>query len=309
MSDFYPILAQYNPEVTDAQIGFYILLGIVILLLVSLFFVLPMFFIYKKAGKPAWAAIVPFYNLYVYGQITGRNPLLIALFPFALGLLSLVPIVNFATTFLGFAYSAILAYDLAIVFGQSQGLGIANIFFQSIINFYLAFSGNAQYQGPLFGADKRIMLESPWIDPALGVQAVNPYAAHTYAANGHFDPNMAQTYQPPAYNPQAAPGTPGAPVVSQPGQPGMPAPAGVPGAPDAPGVGGQPVDAPGQWAPADAPAAPPAAPPSAPSESTVATQAADWGPAPEAFDTPYTPGQSQEGPAEGGQTENPFDAK
>ncbi len=87
--------------------------------------------IFTKAGKPGWAAIVPFYNLYVQFQIAGMNGWMF--------LLLLVPIVNIVV--------AIMLYvNLAKAFGKSGGFAVGLIFLNFIFMLILAF-GSAEYVG------------------------------------------------------------------------------------------------------------------------------------------------------------------
>lgn len=304
MDNLVPLLAQTSEELTPGQAFGIVAIMLTILILGFLFYIIPMFFIYKKAGKPAWAAIVPFYNLYIHAQIIGRNPVIVMLLPVGLFILSFIPFVNLVTGLVSFAFGALIAYETALVFGQSQGLAIANIFFSPFINFYLAFSGNAQYQGPLAAAPQRILLEAPWLDPALGVQGINPYAPQVYGATGAYDPNAAHTYQPTGYTPTGA-GMPGQPPMgAQPGMPAQPPVAGQPGMPSQPGA---PVYTPQAGMPTMPPAQPPA------TGGNVTTSAADWGPAPETFappaaptpDTP-APGAPPAAPTGEGDGTNPF---
>lgn len=89
--------------------------------------------IFKKAGKPGWAAIIPFYNLYVMYSIIYGN-----------GWRFLLLIIPFVNIFIGIkAY-----FDLAHVYGKSITFGIGLAFFSPIFICILGF-GNAKYLGTL----------------------------------------------------------------------------------------------------------------------------------------------------------------
>ena len=88
--------------------------------------------VYEKAGQPGWAAIVPYYNLYVLTKIIGR--------PWWWILLLFVPFVNIVIIVL-------MDIDLAKSFGKSAGFGLGLLFLSPIFMAILAF-GDAQYQGP-----------------------------------------------------------------------------------------------------------------------------------------------------------------
>ncbi len=105
-----------------------ILLDIVLIVLM----VASMWRIYTKAGKPGWAAIIPFYNIIVLLEIVGR--------PWWWLLLLFVPLLNLVI--------AIIVYiDLAKSFGKGVGFAIGLLLLSFIFFPILAF-GDATYQGP-----------------------------------------------------------------------------------------------------------------------------------------------------------------
>jgi hypothetical protein len=83
--------------------------------------------VFVKAGKPGWAAIVPFYNAYILAKIIGKPDWWLVLF--------LIPIVNI-----------IPCITLAEKFGKSTGfgvgLGLLGVVFFPILGF-----GDAKYLG------------------------------------------------------------------------------------------------------------------------------------------------------------------
>jgi hypothetical protein len=89
--------------------------------------------VYVKAGQPGWAAIIPFYNIYVLLQIIGR--------PTWWLLLLFVPLVNIVIIIL-------IELDVAKAFGKDTLFGIGLILLQPIFYGILAF-GSAEYQGPV----------------------------------------------------------------------------------------------------------------------------------------------------------------
>jgi hypothetical protein len=101
-------------------------------MVLGVFFLVCMWKIFVKAGKPGWAAIVPIYNVIVMLEIIGRPTWWIVLM--------FVPLAQL--------YVAIMvALDLAKVFGKSSGFGVANIFFPYVTYPMLAF-GKAVYTAP-----------------------------------------------------------------------------------------------------------------------------------------------------------------
>ena len=103
-----------------------IALAVTVLLLVGFWKV------FVKAGKPGWAAIVPFYNLYCMYEISFGNGWLF--------LLSFVPCVNIVM-------GVIMNVKLAQAFGQSGAYALGLIFLPYVFVPMLGF-GSAQYYGP-----------------------------------------------------------------------------------------------------------------------------------------------------------------
>jgi hypothetical protein len=98
-------------------------------LIVAIVFIAAMWKIFVKAGQPGWAAIIPYYNLYIITQITGREVWWMALYIF-------IP------------FTVIFAMiDLAISFGKSMVYGIV----MGLIGIPLLLLGfgDAQYAGPV----------------------------------------------------------------------------------------------------------------------------------------------------------------
>lgn len=89
--------------------------------------------VFEKAGKPGWAAIVPFYNMIVILEIVGR--------PVWWIVLMLIPCVSFVI-------GIIVFIDLAKSFGKDTGYGLGLAFLGFIFFPMLAFS-DAKYRGPV----------------------------------------------------------------------------------------------------------------------------------------------------------------
>jgi hypothetical protein len=102
---------------------------------VIFFYLFCMWKIFVKAGKPGWAAIVPFYNIYVELEILGQ--------PWWFLLLMFVPVANLVI-------SIMMIFGLAKVFGKSIGFGFGMLFLSIIFIPILAFS-DAKYEGPIAG--------------------------------------------------------------------------------------------------------------------------------------------------------------
>jgi len=97
---------------------------------VSILAIIGLWKTFSKAGRPGWAAIIPFYNLYVLDEIAGRPAWWLVLW--------LIPIVNIVPVF-------VVQLDVARRFGKGPGFGFGLIFLSPIFYMILGF-GNAQYQ-------------------------------------------------------------------------------------------------------------------------------------------------------------------
>ena len=105
----------------------------IISLAVCIFILVCEWKIFKKAGKPGWACIIPIYNTYVLFDIIYGKGIKF--------LLLLVPLLNIVV-----AIAA--AIRIAHVYGKSTGFGILNLFLPIIAEPILAF-GDAEYKGPV----------------------------------------------------------------------------------------------------------------------------------------------------------------
>jgi hypothetical protein len=97
-------------------------------------FIAAMWKIYTKAGRPGWAAIIPFYNIWVLLEIIGRPGWWILLF--------FIPFVNIIIALL-------VSIDLAKSFGKSAAFGIILLFFFNAIGYLILGFGDAEYKGPV----------------------------------------------------------------------------------------------------------------------------------------------------------------
>jgi hypothetical protein len=99
----------------------------------SIFVIVCTWKVYTKAGRPGWAAIVPFYNTYVLLKIVGRPGWWLVLF--------FIPLVNIV-------FVIIVYVDLARSFGKGGGFAVLLIFLP-FIGFPILAWGEATYRRPL----------------------------------------------------------------------------------------------------------------------------------------------------------------
>lgn len=103
--------------------------------LISIFFIVCLWIVFKKAGKPGWASIIPVYNLWILLEISGMKG--------ALSLLILIPILGWIAVCI---IELIALFKLARKFGKSDGFGIGLIFLPYIFMAILAFDKSAVYK-------------------------------------------------------------------------------------------------------------------------------------------------------------------
>jgi hypothetical protein len=131
MFSLVPFLAllQYDDSGGSAIAGCFGGVFMLVWLAVVILMVASLWKVFEKAGHPGWAAIVPFYNIYILTQIAGRDILWF--------ILCLIPFVNIVA-------SLLISMDVARKFGQSAGFGIGLTFLPFIFYPILGF-GSAQY--------------------------------------------------------------------------------------------------------------------------------------------------------------------
>ena len=106
-------------------------------LILSIIMIISMWKIYKKAGKPGWASIIPIYNIIVLLEIVELPMWYIALL--------ILPFANIYATFKIFI-------ELAQKFGKSTGFGVLTVFFSIICLPIIAF-GKDKYSNSNTNAD------------------------------------------------------------------------------------------------------------------------------------------------------------
>jgi len=107
-----------------------ILVLLMILAAVVFLFIAPWWIVFKKAGRPGWAILVPVYNMIVQLQVAKLNPWLV--------ILLLIPIVNLVM-------SIIMTCKICKAFNRGVGFIFGMIFLPVIFLPILAYGGS-QYQ-------------------------------------------------------------------------------------------------------------------------------------------------------------------
>lgn len=119
---------------TDPMVSAFIGTYSLVILAIAVVAIVALWKVFTKAGKPGWAAIVPFYNLYVMLQIVGRPAWWLLLF--------FIPFVNLVI-------SVVLSLDIAKAFGRSPMFGILANFLLSPVGYLIIGFGSSSYVGPV----------------------------------------------------------------------------------------------------------------------------------------------------------------
>lgn len=136
--------------------------GTVIVLLMIIFALVltfAMWRLYRKAGKPGWASIVPIYNIYVKCQIAGKPTWWTVVVMF-------VPIV-------GVVFEILLMLDFVRAYGKDTLYGVLTIFFPFITVPIMAYDNNVRYVGPAgsgYGMQPQAAAVPPFTPPTTPVQ-------------------------------------------------------------------------------------------------------------------------------------------
>lgn len=117
-----------------------------IVLVVAVILTIAYWKMFKKAGQPGWAAIVPFYCNVVLSKVAGVN------IWFYLGILIavvvgiFVPLISTLATIANFVWMIVIAFKLPSKFGKGTGFGVGLWLLPFIFYPILAF-GKSEYQG------------------------------------------------------------------------------------------------------------------------------------------------------------------
>lgn len=156
------------------------------------FLIAVMWKVFTKAGKPGWAAIIPFYNTYVLIKIAGRPGWWLVLF--------FIPIAQIVV-------SVIVMIEIAKSFGKSGGFGVL-LFFLPFIGFPILAFGAATYLGPVadpnFAGGHQARYgqapaypQAPGYPPQQSQQPYPPQGQPPYPPQGGQPPYPPQGGQPP----------------------------------------------------------------------------------------------------------------
>jgi hypothetical protein len=123
------LVAQARGGGSDGGLMFVMICYWIFILTFAVIMIVSQWVIFTKAGEPGWAAIVPFYNVYVLCRIAGKPGWWLILF--------LIPIVSLII-------SLLVCLGLAENFGKGPGFGIG-LWLLGFIFFPMLAFGSAEY--------------------------------------------------------------------------------------------------------------------------------------------------------------------
>lgn len=123
-TDPYMYDSTYYTQTAPDPVSGFVGLAIFVLMIVS------MWKVFTKAGKPGWAAIVPFYNIWVLLEVAGR--------PGWWLILMFIPLVNLVIL-------VILSLDVAKKFGKSGVFGFFGLFLFGFVGYPILAFSDAKY--------------------------------------------------------------------------------------------------------------------------------------------------------------------
>lgn len=102
--------------------------------------------IFRKAGRPGWGAIIPFYNDYLTADIFWGNGWLFLVLYASIWLSNIDNIIGTVFGIITLVIYAMTAYKKACAFGKGIGFAVGLFFLGPIFTCILGF-GSAQYRG------------------------------------------------------------------------------------------------------------------------------------------------------------------
>ena len=121
--------------ITGVAFGFIGIL-LILILAIAIFMIVVKWKMYEKAGKPGWAAIIPFYNTYVLFELVGMK-----------GWYVFLAFIPFVGSIILAVMNIIANVKLAKCFGKSDGFAVGLVLLNIIFLPILAFD-DSTYEAP-----------------------------------------------------------------------------------------------------------------------------------------------------------------
>ncbi|WP_212746985.1 DUF5684 domain-containing protein [Sinomonas gamaensis] len=148
--------------------------------------------VFRKAGKPQWAAFVPFYNYYLLLDIVGRPSWWIWLFVGGV-LLSWIPFIGFLIGIGLLVLQILVMNDLSKSFGKDAGWTVGLVLLPVVFVSILGYG-----QSPYLGKGALMGLQNAGY-PSTGYPQPQQYGQPGPYGQQPSPYGQQPTYQPPAY--------------------------------------------------------------------------------------------------------------
>ncbi len=152
----------FSSITTNSMFTFFMIALLVIFiiwLIVTIIKIVALAKIFKKAGRPAWTAIIPFYSDYVLLELTGYNWYYIFAYlaAFISVPLSFTPFIgsflSYAIGLIAFLVNFAIKIKFAKSFKQSAGFAIGLVFIPVVFLPIMAFKNDIKYVGKSVNGD------------------------------------------------------------------------------------------------------------------------------------------------------------
>lgn len=144
MQDYdYSYSTSTSDAAAGAAIGAFMMAYFVFAIILYLVFCFILSRVFVKAGKPAWAAFVPIYNVWLLFEIGGKP-----------GWWSLAGLIPFVGPLIAFVLYIIVSLEIAKKFGKSSTFGILGLWLFSLIGYAILAFDDSKYSGAKVAAAK-----------------------------------------------------------------------------------------------------------------------------------------------------------
>lgn len=172
----YSYEAPVTTSTNSGDAGMGLIVGLIILLIIAIPSIAGLWKVFIKAGKPGWAAIVPFYGWWVWMQVIGRQPSWFWAYV-ALTVAGIIPLIGLFASVALLVITIIISIDLAKSFRKGTGMGVL-IALLPFIGLPILGFGNSTYAGPA-AAEKGTVAEPPYPTHASTTSTAAPQQPQT----------------------------------------------------------------------------------------------------------------------------------
>lgn len=168
------VTTAYN-ETSSSGFGVFMIAYIIIFLLLAVPGIYCTWVLYKKAGKPGWAAIIPFYNTYIFGVIS-KKPMWMVWTAVLMPLVTWIPLLGLILILFALVILLILLSGFVEQYKTSVLFWLGYIFFPLAAMFFV---NKVEYIGegavaPVGMSSAQSPLSAPSVTPPTFAPAQQP---------------------------------------------------------------------------------------------------------------------------------------